>query len=373
MRLFHFSDTHLGHSRYSRLDERGLNQRQVDLDNAFAAVIDAAIREKPDLLIHAGDLFDGVRPGNRALAVALEGFRRAADAGIPVVCIAGNHETPRLRETGSPLRLLQHAGVHAAFQGHAETFPFTTRAGGRVRVHAVPQCADNAALAAEIAALRKPDDGGLDLLVVHGAVTSLPAFSHAEANEQELDPAWFDGRFDYVALGHYHGTKQVAERAWYCGAPERVSIAEAGEAKGFLDVRVDPGRANASFREHAARPMLDLPALDAGGLDAGTLQRLAIEAVAALPAGAIVRLRLQHVDPAVRAAFDARAVHKAAAHLLHLDLRIEAADVGLRAAGDAQFRGVREEFEAFAAQQTLPEGLRERVLADARRILEAPA
>jgi len=29
-----------------------------------------------------------------------------------------------------------------------------------------------------------------------------------------------DGRFDYIALGDWHGTKQVSSRAWYAGTPE---------------------------------------------------------------------------------------------------------------------------------------------------------
>src|SRR5260221_270494 len=88
-RIFHFSDTHLGHQQYPRTDGSGLNVREQDIARAFRAVVDLAVAERPDLVVHAGDLFDGVRPGNRALAAAMEGFVRLSGAGIPTIAIAG--------------------------------------------------------------------------------------------------------------------------------------------------------------------------------------------------------------------------------------------------------------------------------------------
>ncbi|MCA1819747.1 MAG: exonuclease SbcCD subunit D, partial [Halobacteriales archaeon] len=211
--MFHFSDTHLGHQQYQRTDASGLNVREQDIARAFRAIIDAAVAERPDLVLHSGDLFDGVRPGNRALAAAMEGFVRLSEAGIPTVAIAGNHEHPKLRETGSPFRLYDHLpNVYVVYKGQRETVEVTTPA-GPVRVHAVPQCADAETFAKEI--LEAPVGGpGFDVLLVHGAVNGLKAFSHAEFNELSLDPAWFRP-FHYVALGHHHGTAQVAPNAWY--------------------------------------------------------------------------------------------------------------------------------------------------------------
>ena len=72
MRIIHFSDTHLGHGDYSAIDqETGLNQREVDIYNVFREIIDYILESKPDLVIHAGDLFDMVRPSNKAISEAL--------------------------------------------------------------------------------------------------------------------------------------------------------------------------------------------------------------------------------------------------------------------------------------------------------------
>ncbi|MGB0651943.1 MAG: metallophosphoesterase family protein [Thermoplasmatota archaeon] len=370
VRIFHTSDTHLGHQQYPRTAPSGLNQREQDHTDTWDHLVGLACQEKPDLFVHAGDLFDGVRPSNRALATALEGFLRLGQAGVHVVVIAGNHETPRLRETGSPFRLFDHLpNVHAVYKGRRESIVIQT-GGGPITVHAVPQCPSEEALQQEVAGAERGD--GANLLVLHGTVHSLPAFRHAEFNELTLHLDWFDDRFDYVALGHHHGAQEVTSRSWYCGAPDRVSMAEAGEPKGFLDVQVEPGATpEVAFRELAGRPYMDLPAVTAGGLGADAIAVAAIAALERAPDGSVARLRINDLDPSLRGQLPLDAIRQAAARLLHLDLRLEWADISLRVKGAPELRGLSEEFEAYAAQHPI-EGLdRERLLALARASLEA--
>jgi exonuclease SbcD len=373
IRIIHFSDTHLGHQQYPRVDENGLNQRERDLYDAFDAVVDHAIAAKADLVVHAGDLFDGVRPSNRALAHALEGFLRLSRAGIPVVLIAGNHEHPKLRETGSPFRLFAHLdGVHPVYQGKRQTLEFLLQ-GRKVRVHAVPQCPDQEAVAREVAEAPTARDGGLDLLVVHGAVTTLADIPQAEFNELSLEPSWF-APFHYVALGHFHGVKQAAANAWYCGAPDRVSMAESGQDKGFLEVTFPAAsgagtKPDVRFMALPVRPYADLPVLHAEGLDGGAIVAAARDALARAPAGSVARLRIDGIAPELRGTLDRRAIQDAARHVLHLDLRPEFVGHASTAAGPTGFRGLVAEFESYAAQTPMPGLDREAVVALARSVL----
>ncbi|MFZ1897247.1 metallophosphoesterase [Methanoregula sp.] len=66
-----------------------MSEKQI-YDN-FLAAIDEIIRQKPDVLVHAGDLFDTVKPKTRAYTTVpgAPGWLNAA--GIPLVIIAGNH------------------------------------------------------------------------------------------------------------------------------------------------------------------------------------------------------------------------------------------------------------------------------------------
>jgi exonuclease SbcD len=370
IRVVHFSDTHLGHQQYPRVDENGLNQRERDLYDAFDAIVDHAIATKADLVLHAGDLFDGVRPSNRALAHALEGFLRLSKAGIPVVLIAGNHEHPKLRETGSPFRLFAHLdGVHPVYQGERQTLELRLK-GRTMRVHAVPQCPDQESVAREILEAPTAQDGGIDLLVVHGAVTTLSDIPQAEFNELSLEPSWF-APFHYVALGHFHGTKQATPNAWYCGAPDRVSMAESGQDKGFLEVGFAPASTKAEVRFHAlpVRPYADLPILHAEGMDGGAIVAAARDALARAPTGSVARLRIDGIAPELRGSLDRRAIQDAAKHVLHLDLRPEFAGHASTAAGPTGFRGLVAEFESYAAQTAMPGLDRDEVVALARRVL----
>jgi len=90
--LLHTADTHLGYRQYHR------PEREADFRDAFDAVIDAAIDEEVDAVVHAGDLFDSSRPGIGTLSDALSGLKRLAEADIPFLSIVGNHDGTRDRQ-----------------------------------------------------------------------------------------------------------------------------------------------------------------------------------------------------------------------------------------------------------------------------------
>ncbi|HEU5311052.1 MAG TPA: DNA repair exonuclease, partial [Candidatus Eisenbacteria bacterium] len=116
MKIAHLADIHLGFRQYHRLTPNGINQREADVANAFRSVIDQVIEARPDAVLVAGDLFHAVRPTNAAIIFAFRQFQRLREAlpEVPVVIIAGNHDTPRSSETGSILRLYEELGVDVA-------------------------------------------------------------------------------------------------------------------------------------------------------------------------------------------------------------------------------------------------------------------
>lgn len=365
-RILHTSDTHLGHQQYPRTDpQTGLNQREQDHYNAWTALIDAAVAEPPDAFIHAGDLFDGVRPSNRALAAAMDGFIRLSHAEIPTIIIAGNHEHPKMRGTGSPFRLFEHLdGVYPVFKGATETISLDN-----LTIHAVPQASDPATLRKNVAGIERGP--GHNVLAIHGAVTTIDAFRNAEFNEQTLDPAWFDDRFDYVALGHYHSTTEITPNVWYCGAPDRVSIGEAGEAKGYLDVILG---STATFRALPVRPYADMPRIRAEGLGLDDVMAQCLDTIGRAPENAVCRLRIEDLDPALRGTFDLPRLRQAAGHLMHLEVRVAWATTDHAIRGAVEFGVLGDELTAYIAAQPVPAGRRERVQAMALQLLaqEAP-
>ena len=102
IRIAHLADTHLGYRAFYRADPiTGRNQRAIDIERAFEAAIDDILTRDVDLVIHAGDVFHHTRPSWQAMRCFVLETRRLEAAGMPAVVIAGNHDTPRLRTTGS--------------------------------------------------------------------------------------------------------------------------------------------------------------------------------------------------------------------------------------------------------------------------------
>jgi len=69
MKFIPIADTHLGLAAFNRLDPAtGMNLREKQIYDTILRAIDRIIAEKPDALVHAGDLFDTVKPKTRACA-----------------------------------------------------------------------------------------------------------------------------------------------------------------------------------------------------------------------------------------------------------------------------------------------------------------
>ena len=109
MKIVHIADTHLGLAAFNRLDPgSGMNLREKQIYDNFLLAIDRIIEGKPDVLVHAGDLFDTVKPKTRAYTTVLEAFNRLQAAGIPFIVIAGNHSMVKTRYTTSPYEVLTY-------------------------------------------------------------------------------------------------------------------------------------------------------------------------------------------------------------------------------------------------------------------------
>lgn len=228
LRIAHVSDTHLGYRALYRADpETGRNQRSVDFERAYEAAIDDILTREVDLVIHAGDVFHHTRPSWSALRCFVRQTRKVEAATLPMVVIAGNHDTPRLRTSGSAFSVLELAlpGIDFVTEYEERSFRFESR---DLALLAVP----HGALTNPIPPIAVPEAGTRNVLVTHGMVPGLLPKGQREAGEEELSGALLDAGFDYVALGHYHLWGAQGHNAWYSGSTERT---------GFGDEAVDPG------------------------------------------------------------------------------------------------------------------------------------
>jgi len=263
-RLFHTSDWHVGKPL------RGVS-RTPDHEAVLAEIVAQARDAKPDLIIHSGDVFDGLRPATADLRLAL-GALNELGAIAPTVVLAGNHDSGALFD------------VFAMLLGHGSEVRFISKArppadGGIVEVEAGDGTRLRLAPVPFVHANRQVDwfgdpqrfmavyatrmqlindilwegledgyDPGRDVLLyaahlhVSGAHLSgserLVHVSETYAAESSGLPM-----VSYSALGHIHKPQQVPGRdAHYVGSPMQLDYGEAGEAKSSIIVDVLPGR-----------------------------------------------------------------------------------------------------------------------------------
>ena len=294
-RLVAFGDAHLGRSHLAHVrDVQGRNLREEDFLRSFAWAVDETIRQEPDGFLWLGDVFDHARPSYRTFAQVLAGLQRLADAGLRGVAISGNHDTPRVRGTGSPYDALERVFPNVAFAWRMEAVAAEVAG---VLVHAVPQTLAVAELKdqLEVAAGNvRPD--ATNLLIAHVALTSLPARAYRDINELEVEESAFDTGFDLALLGHYHALQKVSKRTWYAGSTDTFSFADSPEAaKGLVVLDTDTGKV-----EHVENPgerPLATVAVPAAAMSAGELVDALERAAKGTPEGAIARVFLNEVDP----------------------------------------------------------------------------
>ena len=214
LKIAHLADTHLGYSAYGKADpESGRNQRAVDIENSFAAAVSDILTRDVDLVLHAGDVFHHTRPSWSTLTHFVRQMRRVEQAGIPAVVIAGNHDTPRLRTTGSVFGLLSLALPSTKFIAGYEAEEHSLQELG-VLVHGVP----HGALVNPDPPAVPPDPTMRNIVVTHGIAPGFKSWAGREAGEANLRGNVLDTSYDYVALGHIHLREKVGINAWYSGS-----------------------------------------------------------------------------------------------------------------------------------------------------------
>ncbi|MFB6206407.1 MAG: DNA double-strand break repair protein Mre11 [Haloglomus sp.] len=231
-RLLHTGDTHLGYRQYNE------PARRQDFLDAFRQVVQDAIDEDVDAVVHAGDLFHDRRPELVDLMGTVDVLRDLDAAGIPFLAVVGNHETKRDA---------QWLDLFASL-GYAE------RLGDEPRV-----VADVAVYGLDFVPRARRDDLEYDFadhdaahaaLVTHGL---FQPFDHGDWDaRQVLAEASVD--FDAMLLGDNHapGRERLEPQgadadaasddvdAWvtYCGSTERAS-ADEREDRGYNLVSFD--------------------------------------------------------------------------------------------------------------------------------------
>ena len=220
-RVIHTGDTHIGYRQYHR------DERRADFLAAFERVIDDAIADGVDAVVHAGDLFHDRRPDLVDLLGTLDALRTLADAGIPFLAIVGNHEGTRSDQW---LDLYERLGLATRLDASGTEVGEVCFYG---QDHVPESRRDDLSYAFE------PAGSEYAVLVSHGL---FEPFAHANWDTEEL-LSRSTVEFDALLLGDNHvpGRQRVGE-TWvtYPGSTERASASEEDD-RGYNLVTFDDG------------------------------------------------------------------------------------------------------------------------------------
>ncbi|CAN5339244.1 exonuclease SbcCD subunit D [soil metagenome] len=264
MRLLHTADWHVGRTvrGRSRADEHVA---------VLAEIAGVAARERVDVVLVAGDVFDSAAPTAEAERIVYQALLDLAGTGATVVVVAGNHDNPRRLQAVAPVLRLGRVVTGALVSPPDAGGVVTVEAGGqRARLALLPflsqrdivraddlmtaGAADHAGKYAErarrilavLCAGFEPDAVNLVLghLMVAGGVTGGGERSAHTIFDYWVPATAFPTDAHYVALGHLHRTQSVAGPCpiWYAGSPLQLDFGETANEPAVLVVDAAPHR-----------------------------------------------------------------------------------------------------------------------------------
>ena len=247
MLLLHTSDWHIG------MPVGNSSYRDDQL--FFVDELIRVIREEhADAVLVAGDVYDSGKVSGEAIDIWNRAATRVCrDCGIPMVVIAGNHDSADRLAACS--ELLKKSNLYICGRLNNPVEPVLLD-GDRVAVWPLPFFQADAVRARWPEQAEEAGNQAQAMQIVldsirerMGAYSANIVLSHALVSNAELSDSdrsariggasavpvsLFDG-FDYAALGHIHKSQKMHDRVRYSGSPMAYSFgAEEAQQKGFV-------------------------------------------------------------------------------------------------------------------------------------------
>jgi len=193
MLVLHISDTHLGKRQYNQ------DFREDDVYSTFTQLIDIAIKEHVDAIIHSGDLFDVNEPPPRAILHAIKELKRLKDNGIKFVSIAGDHDTPKRKNSIFPQRILEEYELLTLLDGKSIKI-------NDVEIHGISHKPNIVIKDLKNKLISAKPESNKSILLLHQGLRELLPFN----GSWQIEVSDLPSGFSVYAVGHFHSRyKQV--------------------------------------------------------------------------------------------------------------------------------------------------------------------
>ena len=278
MKILHTADWHLGKrlDRFSRIEEQILVMEEI---------VQIAEREKIDVVLIAGDLFDTFNPSTEAVDLFYKTVKKLSNNGkCAVVAIAGNHDSPNFIDAPNPLA--RECGIILIGHPKATVLPFNTdyfqitkSVEGMLELHfknenfplrilhtpyanesrlkeyfgeeKEEQLNEVLSQSWKTSADEYCDENGINILIAHLYMNKkgVPLLDEPDGEKPikigNADLVFTDAipaQIDYTALGHLHAYKNIGTEekpVVYSSSPLCYSFSEAGQTKYVNSISVN--------------------------------------------------------------------------------------------------------------------------------------
>lgn len=252
MKLMHLSDLHLG--------KLVLEQSMID-DQKYILnqIIDIVKKEKVDIVLIAGDVYDKSIPTIEAVNLFSNFLTKLYKLKVLVFVISGNHDSKDRLSFGNELFVDNGIYIEGIFNGNLRCETINDK-DGKLNIYMLPfikpveikrfypdeiidTYEDAIKCILKHSSINKNES---NIIMVHQFVTSLgedvirsDSESISLGGIDNIDVTLFKD-FDYVAMGHIHGPQKVGrETVRYSGSPLKYSFSEVNQKKSVCIIEFD--------------------------------------------------------------------------------------------------------------------------------------
>lgn len=303
MRFFHLSDLHIG----KQLHHYNLKE---DQEHILREVVQYARELKPDAIVIAGDIYDKSVPSAEAVEVFDAFLTELAELNIPLLLIAGNHDSAQRLDYAKAILGRQHIFIAGKAPETADEYirkVTLVDAYGEIDFWLLPFLKPGYVRGVFTAThMSETPDG-------HFFVPNLPEGSQAPPEEEQRPPESYQeaverllerehidwtrrnvlvshqfytgadgemltcdsenvqvggldridsrgvGKFDYVALGHLHGAQCAGqEHVRYCGTLLKYSVSESEQEKALHVINIKAKSEPVEVIKYPLHPLRDV-------------------------------------------------------------------------------------------------------------------
>lgn len=345
IQCLHIADLHFGMENYGQTNPKtGLHTRLEDFSNSMGQAVEYAINHDVDLVLFAGDAYKRNSPSPTEQRELAKHFITLADAKIPIVMIAGNHDIPVMQGKATAVDIFRQMRPELITVYNTKPTlepPIIHTKNGDIGVCCMPFISPSY-LRNVVDTDGLSHDEAKDKFVdfIHGIIEDMPKalpdeipkvlMAHGTAGKPQLggykgSPLFMDelnilpsvmanAGYSYVALGHIHLHQDLSPNpnvpVVYSGSIDRIDFGESEEDKGFVIVSVEQGGSEYEYHPVKVREMIHIKTESERGDDITESILREIRKESPRLEGAIVKITYTADDDEVHS-LDMKQIHEA--------------------------------------------------------------